>query len=482
MFKKLTKRYDCLSVSMRASLWFLLANIIQKGMNIISTPIFTRLMTTSEYGMYSLYQSWRDIIMIFATLNVFNYAASKAMTKYVEQQDEFVAAAQGLISCLTVICFLIYYVVWIFQGDILGLPISVMVGLFFEILFVSAFNLWACKERFDNHYKLLVIFSIIMGGLGPIAGTFAVISAVHKGLARIYATILINCWVGSYIYIYNFKKGGIIFNKELWLYSLKFCIPLIPHFLSTQILIKSDRIMIEKMCGLGKTGIYSLAYSVSMLMSIISDAINQVLIPWTYRKISQKKYDDIKNPINSIIVLVAISNLGLILIAPELVNFFATKEYYEAIYIIPPVAMSVYFIFLFNVFANIEYYYEETKFVTLASITAAILNILLNYFLISKYGYIAAGYTTLLCYIIYSLSHFIFMKIVCKKHVDGYKFYNNKFIISFSSFFIIVGIICITLYKSILMRYSILMLGCIFLLKKKKYIETIIYNSNKKES
>lgn len=476
MLEKFVVKYEGLSISMRAAIWFLIANMIQKGMNIISTPVFTRMMTTGEYGQYSLYQSWRDIIFIFATLNIFNYAASKAMTKYSEKQDSFVAASQGLITCLTVICFLIYYVLWIFKGDILGLPMSVVIGLFLEILFVSAFNLWACKVRFNNHYKLLVLLSIVMGGLSPIAGTFAVINSVHKGIARIYATILVNCMVGIFIYFYNFKKGRVIFNKELWLYSLKFCIPLIPHFLASQILIKSDRIMIEKMCGLAQTGIYSLAYSVSMLMSIISDAINQVLIPWTYKKISQKKFEDIKTPVSFIIVLVAISNLGLILIAPELVAVFATKEYYEAIYIIPPVAMSVFFIFLFNVFANIEYYYEETKFVAMASITSAILNVILNYLLVSRFGYIAAGYTTLFCYIIYSLGHFIFMRIVCKKHINGYEFYDNQFIIKFSAIFIMIGLLGIALYKTILLRYSILFIGFFFLYIKRNDVKDIIFS------
>ncbi len=62
---------------------------------------------------------------------------------------------------------------------------------------------------------------------------------------------------------------------------------------------------------------------------------------------------------------------------------------------------SVFFMFLYPLFANIEFYYEKTKFVMVASCSGALLNILLNYIFIGLYGYYAAGYTTLICYMVF---------------------------------------------------------------------------------
>ena len=55
---KLLNRYRSLSLTARASVWFVFATLFQKGINIITTPIFTRLMSKAEYGSYSVFNTW----------------------------------------------------------------------------------------------------------------------------------------------------------------------------------------------------------------------------------------------------------------------------------------------------------------------------------------------------------------------------------------------------------------------------------------
>ena len=172
------------------------------------------------------------------------------------------------------------------------------------------------------------------------------------------------------------------------------------------------------------------------------------------------------------------SNIVLILFAPEAVKLFATDEYYEAIYIIPAVSASVYFTFLFNVFANIEYYYSETKYVGIASILAAITNVVLNYIFIGKYGYLAAGYTTLASYILYALGHYIFMRIVCKKHASGYNYYDNKSILIISILFTVISLSIIPFYKSTLLRYIIISLILVIIICNYNKITSLLKNRN----
>ena len=64
------KRYRSMSVIAKAAFWALFANILQKGIGILATPVFTRILTAEEFAQYTLYQSWHDIFIIFATLNV----------------------------------------------------------------------------------------------------------------------------------------------------------------------------------------------------------------------------------------------------------------------------------------------------------------------------------------------------------------------------------------------------------------------------
>ena len=51
--------------------------------------------------------------------------------------------------------------------------------------------------------------------------------------------------------------------------------------------------------------------------------------------------------------------------------------------------------FMYQIFANVEFYFEKNKFIMLASIFSAGFNVFLNYIFIKELGYIAAGYTTL---------------------------------------------------------------------------------------
>lgn len=82
-------------------------------------------------------------------------------------------------------------------------------------------------------------------------------------------------------------KGKI--NISYWNYALKISLPLIPHTLSMKILAQADRVMISNMVGVEETGKYSIAYTIGLLMNILTDAINKSFCPFIYKKINEKK-------------------------------------------------------------------------------------------------------------------------------------------------------------------------------------------------
>ena len=170
--------------------------------------------------------------------------------------------------------------------------------------------------------------------------------------------------------------------------------------------------MIDRMVGESEAGIYCLPYSVIMIMTLFSTALSQTISPWMYQKIKNKSIGDLDSVAYPSMIIIAVVNILLILFAPEIVRIFAPSEYYDAIWVIPPVAMSVFFMYVYDLFAKFAFYYEKTGYIMLASVVGAALNVLLNWIFINKYGYTAAGYTTLVCYVAYSIAHYIMMKIV----------------------------------------------------------------------
>lgn len=83
----ITSKYRSLSIQARAALWFTICSFLQKGISFITVPIFTRLMSTEEYGTYTVYLSQLQILTILTSLYLFNGVYDNAMAKYEKQRD-----------------------------------------------------------------------------------------------------------------------------------------------------------------------------------------------------------------------------------------------------------------------------------------------------------------------------------------------------------------------------------------------------------
>ena len=81
MIVKIRGIYNKLNIGIKAAIWFMFCNIIQKGITMLTVPIFTRLLSTEEYGIYSVYQSWYSILTIITTLYLFGGFYNKGMVK-----------------------------------------------------------------------------------------------------------------------------------------------------------------------------------------------------------------------------------------------------------------------------------------------------------------------------------------------------------------------------------------------------------------
>ena len=158
----------------------------------------------------------------------------------------------------------------------------------------------------------------------------------------------------------------------------------------------------------------------------------------------------------------------VILFAPEIMKVMAPLEYQEGIYVIPPVAASMYFILLFNVYAPVEHFSLKTKFIAVASMIATLAKIVLNIIFIEGFGYLAAGYTTLVCYIVYALAHYIYMKRVCRKDLGGVKLFDDRFVWLFGGVLTIFSIITARIYEFVVLRYLLIAVIMFMLVLKRK--------------
>lgn len=476
----LKEKYKKLSLPVKASLWYTICNILNKGIALFSTPVFTRILSEEQYGSFSIFQSWYGILIIFTSLNIFLSSYQKGLLLYKNDQERFTSSQLALTTTITVLCILIYLTNVDFWGKIFDLPPVLMLAMFIELITMPALEFWSARERFEFKYKKYAFITIIMSAMSIGLGIFFVLHTKYKLEARIFSDVFSKIIFAFPLFIFLIKKGKVFYVKKYWKYAILFNLPLIPHYLSNYVLSQSDRLMIGRMVGNTQAAFYSVSYTIATMMLLVTTAINNSLTPYIYKCIDAGKTKNIAKATKLLVTLVGILCIVTMIFAPEIILIFAGTRYLDSIYVIPPIAVSVFFIFIYSLFSNIEYFYEKTGFIAVATCVSAGLNLLLNYIFINKYGYYAAGYTTLICYICLAFMHYVFYNKILKKEDNLQEIYDIRFITLASICVIFIMMIMVFTYKLFYVRYfMIIMLIAIAVIKRKKIRD--IFNKYQKE-
>lgn len=475
MFNKLKEKYNSLSVQVRATVWFLVCSILQKGISVITTPIFTRLLSTEEYGDYTVFNSWLTVITAIVTLSISSGAFYiMGVVKFKEDQKAFSSSMQGLILVLCSVWTVIYLLFHDFWNELLSLTTVQMLAMFVMIWATASLQLWMTEQRNAYRYRAMIIVTLIVSVMKPVVGIILVINAEDKVTARILGLALVELVGYSWCFFVQMHHGKKFFSKYYWKYAITFNLPLLPHYLSQTILTSADKIMIQNMVGSSEAGIFGLAYSIATFMQLVNDALGKTVSPWIYQKINEKKYDQISKAIYPSLILIAVADLLLIAVAPEIVAIFATDEYQDAIYIIPPLTMSLYMQFLYTCFAPFEFSYDKRAWTTFTTVLSAVLNIVLNWIFIELFGYFIAGYMTLICYTLSAVLHYFFMNKVCKTYMDGVKPLSAKVLLLISIAFLVIGFLYIPMYSNWIVRYAFTILLIVIVISQHKKIIPIM--------
>lgn len=450
------KGYKTLAQPVKASLWYTVCNVLNKGLALLATPIFTRIMTEEQYGAFAIFQSWYSIILIFTSLNIFMNSYSKGLISYEEDRHGFTSSMLGLTTLLTG-CFGLLYVLFSgFWTAVLELTPALMIAMLLELVTMPALEFWAAQQRFDYKYKKYVAISLLQSALSLTLGVTAVLCTQYKLEARVYTDVLAKALFAGSLFVLIFWRGKRFYHKEYWRYALTFNLPLIPHYLSSYVLNQSDRIMISKMVGDAQAAHYSVAYTISTVMNLVIIAINNSLTPYVYKSIKSDEPDKIKGATRPLYLLVAVLCILTMCFAPEVVLMFAGRAYADAVWVIPPIAASVYFIFVYSGFCNLEYYYQKTGLVALASCLAAVANLGLNFVCIPLFGYYAAGYTTLACYLLMAIFHYVAYRRVLRNNMDRKEgVYDHGVILGCSVLVLATMVVMVLTYRYLPVRYCL---------------------------
>ena len=414
--------YRGMSVQVKASMAFMIVNFMQKGISFLTAPIFTRLLTTEEYGVITIYLSWVDVIGIFAMFGLYNIVYCRGILEFKEDKKNFTFSLLSLANVITLAVFAIVWITNKYVFHFLNVPDILILFMFFSFLFEPAFEFWKTDQRFAYKYKMLCFFMILVMVFAPalsVAGIF--LFPGNKVAARIIGANVVTLVLGMGCYVSELCKSDRKPKVAYWKYAVLYNLPLIPYFLSSYVLSSSDRLMIGYFCGEDKAGIYGIAYTMSAVVNIVWNSINATLVPTIYQRCDDGRRSTLSRLIVPIIAGYGGVCILIMLLSPEIIRFLAPSSYGEGMYIIPVIVGGVFYMSIFSIFSNIIYYEKKPKYVMGAGVAAAVANFILNLIFIPLCGYFAAGYTTLASYLLQVVWSYIAVKKVTGESVYDMK-------------------------------------------------------------
>ncbi len=454
----------------KAGIWYTICNFVVKGLVFLTMPIFTRIMTSSDIGMFSNVTSWVSILAIVTTFEIYS-SVSLAQFDYKKDLDSYISSSLFLGTLITLFFYIIVLIFHNFFQSLFLVDFFTLNLIFIYLLVYPSIQMYQIRCRIRYEYIPIIVTSLLNAVLSTGASIILVLFMKNKLQGRIigYFTPLIV--ISFVVYILLIARGKSI-SKKYWKYALKISFPLIWHLLAGYILGSSDRIMITKLISADANALYSVSYTVSMVVSILWSSMNNAWSPWAYEKMDEKDFGSLKkNSKPYTIFFLAVVYLFMF-ITPELLLIMGGKYYLQAKYVMPPVMVGYIFQFVYSLYVNIEFYHKKQKKIAFGTIIAAFINIVLNFIFIPIFGYIAAAYTTLIGYICLFIIHYIFVKKLGCTYWYDTKFFAKILLVSLMSILLFN-----LLYTFNIIRYSLIVISflyiIIFSIKNRKIIISI---------
>ncbi len=393
---KLTK----LRLPARASLWYCAAGVLSRAIAFFMTPIFTRLLTGGEYGVYPLYLGWLSLFSVIGTLDLGGTALLHALARFEKDRRDVIKSA---FVCLlfTSGIFLLFYAVFIDGiSKISGLGIGLLLLIPVEMVSEAVNSLYCTSERFKYSYKKVFLANALPALFTPLLSLLLI--PVSGGDGRCIGAGAVAAITALALVLYGKLTSGRV-KKHVVIYLLKTSLAVLAHTVSGTLLLNADKLLIGRRLGESAVARYSVAHSLGLVLTFFTVGIFGALRPWILRKLALRESDTVEKVVESLLTVGAILTAALTAVVPEAFSFLAPKEYSDAIPSVYPLALAVIPMFLTHFTRTVSIGERGAWKLSLASIGAAGLNVGLNALLLMKFSYISSSIAFLVSYSILAL-------------------------------------------------------------------------------
>lgn len=196
-----------------------MASVFSRGLSMITVPIFTRIMSTSEIGMVNLYNSWYSLLNVIATLSLTSGGFQAAMKDFEGERDQYQSSVLTLTSTMAIILGCIYFLIPNIWNKITGLPSVLMILMLVVFFFAPAQDFWLLRQRYEYKYKMAGALTMGSALASTILSVIVVLNLNKVGsdqiaVGRLYATNIVSIIISAILWIKLYVKGKTIVNID----------------------------------------------------------------------------------------------------------------------------------------------------------------------------------------------------------------------------------------------------------------------------
>lgn len=367
---------------------------------LITFPYISRVLTVDEIGKYNFSESIVTYFLLIAALGINQYAIREG-SKYKndrKKMSEFASKVFTVNILSTLISYILLFVAMAISKK-LDTYTNCILLLSTQIFFTTIGTEWIyfIFEEFAYITIRSIVFKVI-----SIILLFILIRKPGDYLKYTFVIVFAN--VGSNILnFFNTRKlvDICLTNSFEWKEIVKPIMIIFASNVAMQIYVSSDITMLGYLKNDYNVGVYSVSTRIYSIIKSVLTAVLTVAIPrFSYYAGNGLKNDYsklLKKVINTLFVMGIPVVAGLIVLSDNVVNIIAGEKYYEAHSSLCILCVAIIFA-IFNGLLNqsVLLAYGREKIFLYCTVISALLNIVLNIFMIPLFAENGAAFTTVI--------------------------------------------------------------------------------------
>ncbi|CAM5184982.1 hypothetical protein UACE39S_01435 [Ureibacillus acetophenoni] len=403
-------------------------------LGIVSIPLITRLVSIEEYGQLSLFALSLNILLLVVSLGM-DYSFVRFYYEEKNPQNLLKFCLKWPLLLFSILAILIWISKDLVSTFLINrqdnfLILLLILTLFFQLLNRFAFLLIRMKHR-AKLFSLLTMSTkiiellIILFCLNFVSNFFLLI-LIAQSTSIILITILA-LLLEKVVWVSIIKKSSsesFLINEKQEIY--KYAIPFIPSTMVTWLFEWVDRISLRSISTFEEIGIYSAAFKVVAILSIIQYSFSMFWTPVSFERYNKNPEDTnfFKN-INDLISIIMFTIAVLVILLKDVIVLLLGQDFQNAVYIMPfLIFIPIMFTLSETTVIGINFIKKTYWHIIIATISC-VTNIIGNLFFIPELGAKGAAISTSIAYIVFfSLRTFISKKYI-KVKFSYFKIYTS---------------------------------------------------------